>query len=240
MSISGGAPRPQSLRLLAVGGAPVPLYLLERARELGLPVFQGYGLSECASVVALNVTGANKVGSVGRPLPHVRLKIAADGEIMVGGEALFTTYLGFPQRASGDGFWPTGDIGHLDADGYLYVTGRKKNIFITAFGRNVSPEWLESELTAQPEIAQACVFGEGSPWNVAVIVARGPGDEAVARAVARANEGLPDYARIRRWLLADAPFAPQNGMATSNGRVRRETVWAGYETLLRKLFEEES
>jgi len=226
-----GAALPAGLRFLAVGGAPVAARLLQRARGLGLPVYEGYGLSECASVVAVNRPGAERAGSVGRPLPHARVRITDDGEIEVAG-ALFCGYL--HDTASPQEYWPTGDLGRLDADGYLYVTGRKKNLFITAFGRNVAPEWVEAELTAQPAVAQAAVFGEGRPFNAAVVMPSpalpaGRGVPAVAAAVAAANAELPDYARIGAWLMADAPFTTANGQATGNGRPLRDAIYAHYE-----------
>ncbi len=167
-AVEAGHPAPQQLRFVAVGGAPVAPRLLQRAEALGLPVFEGYGLSECASVVALNTEGARRIGSVGKPLPHARVKFAADGEILVAGATLLGYTGAAPLQANE--FWPTGDTGHLDEQGFLHLTGRKKNIFITSFGRNVAPEWVERELTLHPAIAQAAVFGEARPWNVAVIV----------------------------------------------------------------------
>ncbi|NIP72161.1 MAG: long-chain fatty acid--CoA ligase [Gammaproteobacteria bacterium] len=124
-----------------------------------------------------------------------------------------------------------GRLGHLDAAGHLYLTGRKRNLFITAFGRNVAPEWVEAELAAQPAIAQAAVFGEGRAFNTAVLVPRsGPGEahEALAMAVAAANRALPAYARIDRWLVTDVPFTAANGQATANGRLRREAIYDRY------------
>jgi long-subunit acyl-CoA synthetase (AMP-forming) len=219
-------------RFLAVGGAPVSAELLRRARRLGLPVYEGYGLSECASVVALNAPGAERPGSVGRPLPHVALRIAADGEIHVRGSR-FAGYLGEPASAAADDELATGDIGYLDADGYLHLTGRKKNMFITAFGRNVAPEWVERELTLEPAIAQAAVYGEGRPWNAAVIVARGDG---VAAALANANRRLPDYARVEAWVAADQPFTVANGQLTGTGRPRRAAIWSAYAGRLDELY----
>ena len=114
----------------------------------------------------MNTPHAHKSGSVGRPLPHVQLQIDADGEIHVGGIGALG-YLGEPARA-GAAPIATGDLGYLDEDGFLYLTGRKKHIFITAFGRNVAPEWVERELLGEPEILQAAVFGESRPHNCAV------------------------------------------------------------------------
>ncbi|MDX8392098.1 MAG: AMP-binding protein, partial [Mariprofundaceae bacterium] len=128
--------KPQTLRYLAVGGAPVSLAQLQQAAALGLPVFEGYGLSEAGSVVAVNTPNALRPGTVGKPLAHVQLDFSGDGEILVAG-ALFSGSLGQASPPFAGGFYPTGDIGHLDDDGFLHITGRKKHIFITAFGRNV-------------------------------------------------------------------------------------------------------
>lgn len=232
-AIEAGHPAPAQLRFVAIGGATVSERLLRRAEALKLPVFEGYGLSECASVVSLNTEQARRIGSVGKPLPHVRLKFADDGEILVAGSTLLG-YIG-DEPVPADAYWPTGDIGHLDADGFLHLSGRKKSIFITSFGRNVSPEWVERELTLHPAIAQAAVFGEGRPWNVAVIVPRGDATQ-VEQAIKEANLVLPDYARVKCWLPATAPFLQQNGQLTANGRLKREAIQTQYQAAVEKLY----
>lgn len=240
-AVEAGHPAPQQLRFVAVGGAPVAPRLLQRAETLGIPVFEGYGLSECTSVVALNTEAERRLGSVGKPLPHVRVKFAEDGEILVAGATLLGYTGDAPLRPGA--FWATGDIGHLDEQGFLHLTGRKKNIFITSFGRNVSPEWVERELTLHPAIAQAAVFGEARPWNVAVIVPRGTTPEAigaVGQAIAEANRVLPDYARVKHWLPAQAPFLPQNGQLTANGRLKRAAIWQLYQAAIEQLYKEKS
>ncbi len=218
----GGWSLPRSLKFIAVGGARVAPALLLRAAELGWPVFEGYGLSECASVVSLNRPGHNRIGTVGRPLPHVRTSIAADGEILVHG-ARPLGYLGEPVPVPDP--WPTGDLGSLE-DGYLVIRGRKKNQFITAYGRNVNPEWIEAELVHRPAIAQAVVHGEALPLNLALIVPRGPAvtQSEIQAAVAKVNTGLPDYARIGAWLPSIQRFTPENGLLTANGRLRRHAI----------------
>lgn len=236
VAIESGHPRPTALRFVAVGGATVGLRLLQRAQQVGLPVFEGYGLSECASVVALNTPQAYRAGSVGKPLPHVRVNVAEDGEILVAG-ALLLGYSGNRESLDSQALWPTGDIGYLDQDGYLFITGRKKNIFITSFGRNVAPEWVERELTLNPAIAQAAVYGEARPFNVAVIVGRGNA-QAVDQAIAATNELLPDYARIQRWIPAHAPFNPGNHQLTPNGRLRRDVIHDMYRGAIHLLYEE--
>jgi len=233
-----GGPVPPQLRFLAVGGAAVSPALLSRAARFGLPVFEGYGLSECASVVTLNVPGANRPGTTGRPLAHCALSFGRDGEIFVSGATLLG-YRGAPAPA--EGAWPTGDLGHLDAEGYLHVTGRKKDCFITSHGRNVSPEWIEASLILEPAVAQAWVCGDARPWVAAVIhPARGQSDAAVGAAVARVNESLPAYARVRRWARAREPFTPGNGQMTANGRLRRAELAARYRTDIDNLYQEET
>jgi long-subunit acyl-CoA synthetase (AMP-forming) len=213
-AIEAGRRAPASLKFAAVGGAKLAPALIARARAAGLPAYEGYGLSECASVVALNMPGADRPGSVGRPLPHAQVRIAS-GEIHVkcGGEWL-----------------PTGDLGRRDEDGFLYVEGRRKHVLITSFGRNVSPEWPEAELLAGAAVAQAAVFGEAQPRLCALLVPAAPGipDSVLEAQVLAANARLPDYARIARWLRADAPFTQHNGLATANGRLRREALWQAY------------
>ena len=236
-AMEAGAPLPASLRFAAVGGAPLAGTVLARASELGLPVFEGYGLSEAASVVTLNRPGLERQGSVGRPLPHARVRIAGDGEVHVSG-ALFSGYLGQgPTHPMSE--WATGDLGHLDGEGFLYLTGRKKNVFITAFGRNVAPEWVERELLAHPAVAQAFVFGEARPFNVALLVPRpGVPADAVLRAVTEANQRLPDYARVGRFEVLDNPFTPTNGQLTGTGRLRREAIQRAYGIRIARIYGE--
>jgi long-chain acyl-CoA synthetase len=214
---------PRSIRLVAVGGAPVGTRLLLQARALGLPAYEGYGLSEGGSVQTLNLPGADRPGSAGRVLPHARVRIGPDGEIEIGGP-LFLGYLG--GRGTRPRWWRTGDLGELDADGFLHVRGRRKNVLITAFGRNISPEWVETALRAHPAIAQAVVFAEGEPALSAVLwpSALDTPDTNLAAAVAAANAELPDYARVLHWVRARAPFDAPSGMATANGRPRRDAI----------------
>ncbi|MEG4313991.1 AMP-binding protein [Pseudomonas sp. FIP_A4] len=222
-----GVPLPASLRFIAVGGGRVAPQLLERAARLGLPVFEGYGLSECASVVCLNTPEARRIGTVGRPLPHVELRLADDGEVLVRGPHMLG-YLGEPPLT--DDWLATGDLGHVE-DGFLILHGRKKHQFVTAYGRNVNPEWVEAELVQQAPIAQAWLHGEALAQNVAVLVPRRAelSDAELQAAVERVNAGLPDYARVHHWLRAAKPFSAGNGLATANGRLRRDALLSHYQ-----------
>lgn len=207
-----------ALQFAAVGGARVDAALLDEAARQGLPVYQGYGLSESASVVAVNAPQQNKIGTVGRLLPHMQCRVADDGEIILRNPAI----LGYACGAKWQGEYATGDIGAFDADGFLTIHGRKKNLLITAYGRNIAPEWPESLLTAQPEIAQAFVYGDGQA-NLSALLVPAYESADVGAALQRVNAQLPDYARIVAWQRSQ-PFTPANGMATGNGRLRRDVV----------------
>lgn len=233
VAAEAGAPVPPGLKLVAVGGARVSADLIARARALGIPACEGYGLSEAGSVVALNLP-TDPPGAVGRVLPHLKVEVAGDGEILLHGIRL-PGYLGAPAPDTGP--LRTGDLGHVDGDGRLHVTGRIKHQIITGFGRNVAPEWPEAELLASPAVAQVVVFGEARPGLSAVIVPRGPlADDALDAAVQAANQRLPDYARIGHWLRAAQPFTAASGLATDNGRIRRDAVWAVYGERLDRMY----
>lgn len=221
--LQSGQRAPDSLKLVAVGGAAVGAKLLRDARALGIPAFEGYGLSEGASVQTLNLPGHDRPGTAGRALPHARLRIAPDGEVEVAG-SLFFGYLG--DAAAPPQWWPTGDLGRIDADGYLHISGRKKHLLITAFGRNVSPEWVETALRGEHAVAQAVVFGDAQPALSAVLwpVRADAPDAQLQAAVDAANATLPDYARIRRWVRGRANFDAASGMATANGRAQRAAI----------------
>ena len=233
--LENGGALPESLRFIALGGAPIAQTLLCRARNLGLPVFEGYGLSECASVVSLNSPGVYRQGSVGQPLWPNSVFISDEGEICVR-DNVFLGYLGQSEAARP---WLTGDIGYIDADGFLYITGRKKSVFITSFGRNLSPEWVECELTAHQDILQAVVFGEGKPFLSAVIFpSENTTAAAVKLAVTQVNKTLPDYARVERFVMADKTFSPSNKQLTPNGRPRREAIYFDYQQVLESFYQE--
>jgi long-chain acyl-CoA synthetase len=237
-AVEAGARPPSQLRFAAVGGAKVAASLVARARSAGLPAYAGYGLSECASVVALNVPGADRPGSVGRALSHVDVRIGDDGEILVA-RAGFLGYVGAEKKARGSAWLRTGDLGRLDGAGFLHVDGRRKHLLITSFGRNVAPEWPEAELVAGTAIGQAAVFGDARPRLCAVIVPRTPTmpDAAIEAEVRAANRRLPDYAQVAFWIRADASFSAEAGLATANGRIRRDAVWSRYGARLDARYE---
>jgi len=210
-----------SLEFVAVGGGRVPEELLERAATQNLPVYEGYGLTECGSVVAMNTPAHNRRGTVGRLLDHVRARVE-EGELIVAHPAMLGV-LG--DRCVTTGAVATGDRVEMDDDGYLTVHGRLKNVYITAFGRNVSPEWVESELQTELAVAYAIVFGEGAVHATALLVPRGDAtDEALAAAVRSCNQRLPDYAQVGAWQRLHLQDLTAMGGLTSNGRIKRDVV----------------
>lgn len=219
----------ESLRFVAVGGGKVAADLVVKSHQLGLPVFEGYGLSECGSVVALNAPGRTLPGSVGEPLPHCQITIAPDGEILISG-ATMLGYLGEPAAQSPVA---TGDLGHFDAQGFLHITGRKKNIQITAFGRNFSPEWIEAEAQLFPAISRMVIFGDGLPVNVALIQVTPGYESSLADQLCQLNGRLPDYARIHHYFLAQLTI--ENGLLTTNGRPKRQQILSTYHTRIHQL-----
>ncbi len=220
VELQGTARSLSRLKFVAVGGGKVAPSLISEARQVGLPVYEGYGLSEACSVVSLNTPAADRAGSVGKPLAHQSVRIASDGEIEI--------------SQHNAPWFATGDIGEIDRDGFLHVTGRKKNVLITSFGRNVSPEWPESVLQSFPEIAQVMVYGDGQPQLSALIVPGRPdySIHTLQAVIDRANQSLPDYARIGQWHALDKPFSVSDGLLTANGRPRREQILAFYRSLI--------
>jgi len=227
--------RIEGLRLVSVGGARTSPELIEEARNLGLPVYEGYGLTEACSVVAVNLPGADRIGTVGQALPSRRVRLGADQEIEVylpDG----VRYLGQADIAAG--WFPTGDLGRFDGEGFLRVSGRKKEVIVTSFGRNVSPEWVESELVADEVVAQAFVFGDELPALGALLAAApGVGGSGIQEAVDRCNARLPDYARVVAWREVP-PFAAKAGQLTPNGRIIRNGVCKSHQEAIAALCRE--
>jgi len=228
---------PRSLNFIAVGGARVSSALLERADAVGLPVFEGYGLSECGSVVCLNTPQARRAGSVGRALPHARVRVDPDGQVYVAGSVMLGYLDGRPLPPGAE--YATGDLGSLDDDGFLRLTGRAGNRFITSYGRNVSPEWIESEISQRLGAAPVFACGEARPYVVVLLgVGHETCDAAIERAIAAANTVLPEYARVRRWMRTPRPFSLEDGTLSANGRLRRGGIHARYAALIDSLYTE--
>jgi long-subunit acyl-CoA synthetase (AMP-forming) len=216
---------PASLRFVAVGGASIPRKILDIAGQMGIPVYEGYGLSECCSVVALNRPGDHRTGSVGKPLHGITVGIE-DGEIVVSGPSVMSGYVDGPAAS---GVWRTGDLGSIDADGFLTVHGRKDSLIVTSFGRNVSPEWVEAALMADPRIAIAAVASSDGPSLRALLILSALGEhwfkkasttevQATVRGLCGA---LPDYAVPSLIVARSMQEATKAMLVTANGRIIR-------------------
>lgn len=237
MGCKMGWQAPQSLKFIAVGGAKVDGQLLAQARAVGLPVYQGYGLSECASVVALNDNSDKATASVGSVLPHIKYRIEND-ELIVSGN-LFLGYLGAPETWYQTEF-ATGDLAEEvieDGETKLAIMGRQKNVVITSFGRNISPEWPESLLDATGLFQQAVVLGDGRAKLVVIAKPFQPlSEEQQTQILAEINRTLPDYAHLGAMVQLTEPLGFEQGLLTANGRPKRDALEIYFKTQLDALF----
>jgi long-subunit acyl-CoA synthetase (AMP-forming) len=227
-------PRIQSLKFVALGGAKTPRLLIQKAKDLGLPIYEGYGLSECSSVVSLNLPHAYKVGSVGKPLSNRKIRIAEDREI----EICMTNQVSYLGEVSDSDLWfRTGDIGHIDEEGFLFIDGRKKNLIITSYGRNISPEWLESLLMEQGLYKQVMVVGDAQPYLSALILPLTDiSNESIESSIRSVNKELPKYASILNYIVLDQPFSFANRQLTENGRLKRDVIESHYQKEINTLY----
>jgi long-chain acyl-CoA synthetase len=236
------------LKALVSGGAPLAYHDGVFFQALGVPVFQGYGQTEAAPFLSCNRPGKIRLDTVGPPLLGVELKIAADGEILARGDMVMKGYWDDPAATASvlqDGWLHTGDIGQLDDDGCLRITDRKKDLIVISGGDNISPAKLEAELTREPEIAQAMVYGDQHPHLVAVLVPEehlATRDAETVRAVLasaleRANRRLSALERVRGFVVAAEPFAITNAMLTPTLKIRRHRIRDAYRDALEALYQ---
>ncbi|HEY3919383.1 MAG TPA: AMP-dependent synthetase/ligase, partial [Stellaceae bacterium] len=238
-------------RAFISGGGPLSREIAEFFWAVGIPVYQGYGLTETSPVVSANVPNKIKVATVGPPLDGVEVKIADDGEVLVRGALVMKGYWREPEATAKtlEGGWlHTGDVGEIDRDGYIRITDRKKDFIKNSGGDMIAPARIEGALTLEPQIAQAMVFGDRRPYLVAVIVPaqdaldRAKGDEAalqktIGAVVARVNQGLANIERVRRFVLAKEAFTTANGQMTPTLKIRRHEIRAVYGAALDALYE---
>ncbi|MET8752807.1 AMP-dependent synthetase/ligase [Streptomyces sp. NPDC004667] len=245
--------------------APMPIDVVRFWAGWGITIMDAWGLTETSGVCTVNRRDAFRLGSVGRPIEGLELRIAEDGEILTRGATVFDGYLrpdGTVERAhDAEGWFPTGDVGRLDEDGFLWLTDRKKELIITSTGKNVSPALVENTVKEHPLIGQALVHGDGRSYLVALLVldpelapawaaARGIGTaslaelaehpavlEETARAVAAANARLNRTEQIKRYRLLAEEWGPQTGELTPSLKLRRRVVREKYGPLIEELYE---
>ncbi len=254
------------IRSLISGGAALAPDVAYFFLGLGLEILQGYGLTETSPVVTVNPPGANKIGTVGRPIPGVEVKIADDGEILVRGPNVMLGYYNRPEETAAafteDGWLRTGDVGFLDADGYLVITDRKKDLIKTSGGKYVAPQALENRLAASPLIAQAVVVGEGRKFPAALIV---PNFGALRRyaeergipfreerelcahpaiqrlyeeEVERLMADVSPYERVRKIALLERELTIAQEELTPTLKVRRRVIAEKYRDVIERLYAE--
>ncbi|MFO0807179.1 MAG: AMP-dependent synthetase/ligase [Gemmataceae bacterium] len=256
------------IRFLGAGGAPLPVALERILRDAGLPILTGYGLTESAPVLTFNLAGQCKVGTVGRALPGVELRISADGEVLARGPNIMLGYWNNAQATAEticDGWLHTGDLGSLDADGYLTITGRKKDLLVLSNGKKVVPTYIEGLLVADDCIDQAVVYGEGRHFLTALLVPHwdslraaisinGPpvADRTSNRDLARDPAVLEtlqkrlmlrladvaNYEQVKKFVVVPEPFSVASGEMTVSLKLRRNIVFAKYAAELEALYRE--
>ncbi|MFI7104607.1 AMP-binding protein [Streptomyces sp. NPDC050161] len=214
--------------LVCCGGAPVDPRTLEKLDGYGIAVYEGYGLSENSSVVSWNTPAARRIGTVGRPLAHVRVTTAADGELLVRSSSLFAGYKGGDPsgcEVDADGWLHTGDLAEIE-DGYLRIKGRKKSVIITAAGRNVAPEWVEAQYRTVPGIRAVAVVGDGLPALHGLFLLDPAADADAVRdrldSVARARLSQVERVEVAHLLPADEALHAE--YFTVTGRPRRAVI----------------
>jgi long-subunit acyl-CoA synthetase (AMP-forming) len=218
-----------AMRLMVTGSAPMRREVLEFFARIGMPVYEGYGTTE-TGLITLNHPGAWRIGSVGRPFPNKEVVISPEGEVLVRGEYCWASrYLDAPESTNqavfrADGFIRTGDAGHFDADGFLYLTGRISELLVLSNGKKAHPFEIETCLRTNSAVQQACAFAHDDTVRAVVVANAASSDQDVATAIAATNTVLPDYARVTSYVVTREPFSVDNGLLTSSLKLNRPRV----------------
>ena len=254
------------LRFFVSGGAPLAPHVNEFFNAAGLPAYEGYGLTETTPVLSGNVPGRQRVGSVGIPLPRTEIRIADDGEILARGPQLMMGYYNDEAATrevmTDDGWFMTGDIGRFDEDGYLYITDRKKELIVTAGGKNIAPQPIEGEFAKNKFITNAVVIGDRRPFLIALFVPNFDNIEKWAsehgiawsdhddlekhpsvqekyqRALDYVNEKLPRFSTIKKFALLRDEFTLESGELTPTLKIKRRVIQKKYHDLIEDLYQD--
>jgi long-chain acyl-CoA synthetase len=251
--------------LFISGGAPLGRNLAEWYADVGIRVHEGYGLTETSPVIARNTPVAHRLGSVGKPLENLKVRIAEDGEILVLGPSVFHAYWNKPEEtrnAFADGWFKTGDIGKIDEDGFLYVTDRKKDLIKTSGGKFIAPQPIENALKHNPLIAEAVVVGDKRKFPAVLIFPNFTALEARARErdltfasrkelvdleqvraryaeiVSELNESLAHFEQLKEFRLASEELSAADGTLTASMKLRRRAIEERYQALIGEIYAE--
>ncbi|MCK4509676.1 MAG: long-chain fatty acid--CoA ligase [Desulfuromonadales bacterium] len=245
------------------GGAPLDKTINEFMWVIGIPTFEGYGLTETSPAVTINSPWKVRFGSVGTPLPYTEVKLADDNELMIRGPQVMRGYYKAPEETEQtikDGWLYTGDIASIDDDGYVYIVDRKKELIITSGGKNIAPQPIENELRMDKYISQAFVYGDRKPYLVAVLtpnlerlinmgqqeginyldmeelVANQRVQKRYAERVQALNDKLPSYQTIKKFILLPREFSVEGGELTPTMKLKRKVVYAKYQDRIERLY----
>jgi long-chain acyl-CoA synthetase len=253
------------LEIFISGGAPLGRELAEWYAAIGIRIHEGYGLTETSPVIAVNTPQAHKIGTVGKPLPNLEVRIAEDGEVLVRGPSVFKQYWNKAKETQGafvDGWFKTGDIGNLDADRFLSITDRKKDLIKTSGGKFIAPQPIENSLKHNVLVAEAVVLGEKHKFPAVLIAPNFPlleewarshelafasRQELVAHPEVRAvyegivddlNRNMARYEKLKRVLLVADEFSAENGTLTASMKLRRRVVEERYRQQIEEMYEQ--
>jgi len=245
------------------GGAPLGRELAEWFATVGIRIHEGYGLTETSPVIAVNTPVNHRIGTVGKILPNLEVRIAADGEILVRGPSVFKEYWNCPeetQNAFVDGWFKTGDIGNIDVDGYLSVTDRKKELIKTSGGKFIAPQPIENSLKLRPLIGTAAVLGDKRKFAFVIVspnfalleewarssdIAFSSRSELIANPKVQAlyegvvdevNQNLARFEKLKRVLLVADEFSADNGALTPTMKLRRRVIEERYRSQIDELY----
>ena len=256
------------VRVFVSGGAPLGIDTAQWFASVGIAVWEGYGLTETSPVIALNSLPNHRMGSVGKPLPNVEIKFAEDGELLVRGPAVFTGYWHKPEANAEcfdrDGWFKTGDIGHVDQDGFLYITDRKKELLKTSGGKLVAPQPIENKLKNSILVGQAALVGDKHKFISAIISPNFSALEEWARhheirartradllkdkrvvalyddVVREANAGLANFETIKRFRLVAEEWSQDSGELTPSMKLKRRVITERYSAVVDELYADEA
>jgi long-chain acyl-CoA synthetase len=234
------------LRFCLSGGAGLKVEIKQLLRDAGVLVIEGYGLTETSPTLTLNRPDAYRFDAVGKPLPSVELRLADDGEILARGPSVFRGYYrddaATRDAFTDDGWFKTGDVGRWTEDGFLQIVDRKKDILVTAGGKNVPPVNVEARFADDPAIERCVVYGDGKPFLVAAVwvsptVPAAEREARVRASVDAANAGLAKFETIKKWWICDEPLSVEAGTLTSSLKLRRKAVYERHRARFEALYE---
>lgn len=238
------------IRVMITAAAPIDAEIIHFFNGVGLLMLEAYGLSETCGASHINLPSAYKVGTVGRPINGLECKIAEDGEVLMRGATIFNGYLNRPEDTAevldAEGWFYSGDIGEIDSDGYLRITDRKKNLIITAGGKNVAPAQIETYIKREPVVSQVVVLGDRKPFLVAIItvnpdhsqgLSREEIERRIQRAVEEANKLLPRYEQVKNFHILEHEFSVESGEMTPTMKIKRNVVMKNYHDIVEAFYE---